>query len=41
MYQKKQLIKLEIRLMVFLNEEVKMLKGKYIQLCLAPPDLAE
>jgi hypothetical protein len=23
--------------MVFLNEEVKMLKGKYIQLCLAPP----
>jgi hypothetical protein len=34
---KKQLIKLEIRLMVFLIEKVKMLKIKYIQLCLAPP----
>ena len=35
MYQKEQLIRLEIQLMIFLIEEVKMIKEKYKQLCLA------
>ena len=35
MYQKTQLIKLEILLMIFLIKEIKMIKEKYILLCLA------
>ncbi len=35
MYQKRQLIRLETQSMIFLIEEIKMIKEKYIQLCLA------
>ena len=36
MYQKRQLIRLETLLMIFLIEKVENnIKGKYIQLCLA------